>query len=97
MSRDVRKRTFKHVRPVKIQISLRIRAVWSESSLPAFWIAEDAKFHYVDNEDSNQLVRMRRLIWVFLKSTCQKLRFLTSRLKLQAVNSCGVSLTTLTI
>ena len=33
MSRNVRKRTFEHVRPAKIQISLRIRAVWSESSL----------------------------------------------------------------
>ena len=28
--------------PVKIQISLRIRAVWSESSLGIFWIAKDA-------------------------------------------------------
>ena len=35
MSRNVRKRTFGHVRPAKIQISLRIRAVWSESSLAA--------------------------------------------------------------
>ena len=37
MSRNVRKRTFKNVRPAKIQIRLRIRAVWSESSLGAFW------------------------------------------------------------
>ena len=28
--------------PVKIQISLRIRTVWSESSLGTFWIANDA-------------------------------------------------------
>ena len=28
--------TFGYVRPAKIQISLRIRAVWSESSLDAF-------------------------------------------------------------
>ena len=40
--------TFRLVRPVKIQIRLRIRAVWSESSLNAFWIAKDAKFQ-VDN------------------------------------------------
>ena len=33
MSRNVRKRTFWHVRPTKTQISLRVRAVWSESSL----------------------------------------------------------------
>ena len=42
MSRNVWKRPFGHVRPAKIQISLRIRAVWSESSLGAFWIAKDA-------------------------------------------------------
>ena len=42
------------MRPAKIQISLRIRAVWSESSLGAFWIAKDAKFLPADNEDSDQ-------------------------------------------
>ena len=36
MSRNVRQRTFENVRTAKIQISLRIRAVWSESSLGAF-------------------------------------------------------------
>ena len=30
------KHTCEHVRPAKIQISLRIRAVWSESYLGAF-------------------------------------------------------------
>ena len=49
----------------KIQISLRIRAVWSESSLGAFWIAEDTKFLHADKEYSDQTARMRRLIWVF--------------------------------
>ena len=49
----VYKYTFGHVRPAKIQISLRIRAVWSESSLGAFWIGKDAKFLYVENEDSD--------------------------------------------
>ena len=38
------------MRPAKIQISLRIRAVWSESSLGAFCIAGDVGFLYVDNE-----------------------------------------------
>ena len=33
-----------YVRPTKIKISRRIRAVWSESSMDTFWIAEDAKF-----------------------------------------------------
>ena len=77
MGLKIRKRTFGHVRPVKIQISLRIRAVWSESSLNAFWIAKDAKFLYADNEDSDQTARMRRLIWVFVGRTCEKVRFLT--------------------
>ena len=48
---NVRKRTFGHVRPVKTHIRLRIRAVWSESSLGAFWIAKGAKFLHEDRED----------------------------------------------
>ena len=45
MSRNVRKRTFEYVLPAKIQISLHIRAVWSKSSLGAFWITKDATYH----------------------------------------------------
>ena len=37
--------------PAKIQISLRICAVWSDSSLGIFWISKDAKFLCVNNED----------------------------------------------
>ena len=55
MSRKAWKRTFghtcAHVRSANIQISLRIRAVWSESSLGALWMIKDAKFQYADNED----------------------------------------------
>ena len=80
MSRNVQKRTLVHVRPAKIQISLRIRAVWSESSLGVFWIAKDANFLHADHEDSDQTARMRRLIWVFFVRTCQDVRFLTFRL-----------------
>ena len=39
MSCNVRKRTFGQERPAMIQISLRIRTVWSDSSLGAFWVA----------------------------------------------------------
>ena len=39
------------MRPAKIQISLRIRAVWSESSLSTFWEANDVEFLHADNED----------------------------------------------
>ena len=46
------------MRKAKIQISLRIRAVWSESSLGAFWIDKDVdKFLHADNEDSDQTVQ----------------------------------------
>ena len=69
MTHNVRKRTFEHVRPAKNQIRLRIRAVWSESSLVAFRIAKDAKFLHADSEDSDQTVRMRSLIWVFVGCT----------------------------
>ena len=65
MGGNVRQRTFGHMRPANIQIRLRIRAVWSESSLGAFWTAKDAIFLHEDNEVSDQTVRMCRLIWVF--------------------------------
>ena len=53
MSHNVKKRTYEHVRPAKIQISLRIRAVWSESSPGAFGIAKCAKTHHAENADSD--------------------------------------------
>ena len=61
-----------NVVPAKIQISLRIREVWQESSLGTFWIAKGAKFRHTDKENPDQIVRMRRLIWVFVGCTCQK-------------------------
>ena len=51
MSCNVRKCTYGHLRPARIPISLRIRAVRSEPLLGAFWIAKDAKFRSADNED----------------------------------------------
>ena len=51
MSLKSEKYTFGHVHPAKIQISMRICKVWLESSLGTFWIAKDAKFLHVDNED----------------------------------------------
>ena len=55
----------------KIQISLRIRAVWSDSSPCVFWIANDAKCLHADNTDSDQTEPMSRLIWVVISSTYQ--------------------------
>ena len=56
--------TLGHVHSVKIQICLPIRPVWSESSLGAF-IAKN-KIKILHNENSDQIARMRRLIWVFV-------------------------------
>ena len=64
---NVRKRTFGHMRPAKIQISLRIRAVWSESPLGAYWIAKDAKFLHADNEDSARHVGVVTCIWRLIR------------------------------
>ena len=50
------------MRPAKIQISLRIRVVWSESSLGAFWIAKAANFLHTENDNSDQTARIRSLI-----------------------------------
>ena len=77
--RDVKNRTFWHVRPTKTQISLRIRAVWSDSLLSALRNFVSLAIQNAPNEDSDQPARMRRLIWIFLGRTCLKGRFLTSR------------------
>ena len=41
----------RNIRPGKIKISLRIRAVWSESLLDAISIAKDTTFLDADKED----------------------------------------------
>ena len=46
------------MRPAKTQISLGFRAVWSESSLCAQWVAKDPSFLHVDSADSDQTGRM---------------------------------------
>ena len=79
MTRNVKKCTSGHVRPANIKISMRMRAVWSESSLGALWIAKNAMCFHADNEDSNQTARMRCLICVFFGRTYQKVRFLSFR------------------
>ena len=56
INRNIRERNFGHVRPAKIQIRLRIREVWSESSLDAVLIAKKAKFLLVEKET---LLRLR--------------------------------------
>ena len=63
------------VRPAKIQISLGISPVWTESSLCAQWIAKDPSLLHANSEESDQIGpmpqtgRMPRLIWVFAERT----------------------------
>ena len=54
MSRNVRKRTFGHVRTATIHISLSIHAVLPEYSLNALWIPNDADFLHAYNVDCGQ-------------------------------------------
>ena len=60
------------VRPAKTQISLRIRPVWSESSLSAWISTEQLATHWAHSKDSDQTGRMLRLIWVFLSNLLKK-------------------------
>ena len=83
-SRNVGKRTIGHVRPVKIQASLRIRAVWPESSL--VWIAKDAKFLHVNNEywsDCANVPADLNRRWVHLPDVAVQIRKRTSLLMLE--------------
>ena len=89
MCRNVRKHTLGYVGPVKIQISLCIRAVWTESSLSTFWIAKD-RMQSTYMRTTNTLLRLRRLIWVFIRRTCKKVRVLTVRF----ISLCGSFLST---
>ena len=64
-----------HVRPLKTQISLGIRPVWSESSLSAWRKLGSLATHWAHSEDSSQVGRMPRLIWVFPRCTCHIVGF----------------------
>ena len=66
-----------HVRPTTTQISLRIHAVWLESSLSARRNFASLAIRNAPSEDSDQTARMRRLIWIFAGRTHPKVRFLT--------------------
>ena len=73
------KQIFWFARPTKTQISLRIRAVWSESLLFAWRKFASLGIQNALSEDSDQTARMRRLIWIFAVRTCSEIRFLTFR------------------
>ena len=89
------------VRPVKTQINLGIRTVWSasedsnqpghprpvwsESSLSAQWIAKDPRFLHADSEDFVQTGRMPRLIWDFVRRTDHFVGFVMRQLLLRSM------------
>ena len=81
MSHNARKRTFGTECPAKIQISLRIHTVWSESLLDAFWIAKDATFLHADNELWSDCADVQADLSLVGRIR-QKVRFLTFRFKL---------------
>ena len=56
----------------------------AESSLGAILIVKDAKFLQADNKRSDQTARMRRLNWVYVVRTYQKVHFLTLRRMFQS-------------
>ena len=53
---NFRKCIFDFVRQTKIQISLRIRGVRSDSSLGAFWVAKHVNFLHADSLDNKSLL-----------------------------------------
>ena len=83
MSQRMTKPTKWHVRPVKTQISLPIRSVWSESSLSAWKTLWSLATHWAHSEYSDQTGR----IWVFAERTCHFVVFVMRWLR---VIRCGV-------
>ena len=71
LSCNVRKHAFWHVRQAKIPIRLRISrsliSIFTERIL-------DLKCFHADNGDFDKTAQMRRLIWIFIGCTCQKVR-----------------------
>ena len=84
-----------HVRPAKIQLSLGIRPVWSESSLSAGRKLGSLATHWVHSTDSDQTGQMPRLIWVFAGRACHFVGFLNYVVKTNAVRTEGQTLYTL--
>ena len=66
-SRNLRKRYCWHVCPTQTQISLRIRTVWSESSLSAWMSFAYLTIQYLSCEDSDQAGECAELIWISLR------------------------------
>ena len=59
---------------MKIQISICINAVLTESSLGTFWIEKDAKFLNADNKDSDQTAGMHLHLLFSSKFICSRVQ-----------------------
>ena len=97
MNYKLRKCTFSHVCPVNTQISLHVCTVLSESSLAAFWIAEDVKFLHRDLEDSDQTAHLSESMFSHVAvhtlmyiPTCNMLAALYDRVSLQLATKHNV-------
>ena len=74
MSSNVRKSTFEHLRPAKIQLNLLICAAWLDS--------QGCKMSSCGQHRlCSGFATLHRLILAFVGRTCQKVRILTLRLK----------------
>ena len=58
----------------------RLRSAWAQRRLRSTWVAEDPMFLHADSEDSDQNVRMPRLIWVFTGRKSHFVGFVMRRL-----------------
>ena len=85
MSRDMRFPTMWYVRPVKPQISLRIRAVWSESLLVAWIFYECRATDWASFGDSKLQIRLHRFVCVY---TCQNTTLLEISYRGSYISSC---------
>ena len=92
MSPYVRKSTFWHMLQTKTQISLRIRAVWLESSFFAWVNFASLAIQNAHRENSNQNARMLRLIWIFSGSTCLTVRYYVSVQIVLKINARKISM-----
>ena len=73
------------VRPVKTQISLCFRPVWSESSLCAQWVAKDPSFLHCDSKDSDQTAKT-----LIRLGTCHFVGFVMMWLTCELQGSWGI-------
>ena len=70
-----------------IQISLRIRAVWSESSLSAWKTFEPFAIQNAYKEYSDYTAQIRSWNWIIERRICPKVSFLTLRFRYNALGT----------